>query len=51
MMQLYASDLPCQSNVAPDLHYLGLSLSAPAVGLCNVTLGMFHMTNYTMQNE
>lgn len=34
-----------------DLHYLGSSLSAAAVGLCNMMLHMFHMTNYTIQKE
>lgn len=51
MTQLKASDLLCQRNVAPDLHYLGSTLSAAAVGLCNMMLHMFHMTNYTTQKE
>lgn len=51
MMQLYASDLLCHSSVASDLHYLGSSLSAAAVGLCNMMLHMFHMNNYTIQKE
>lgn len=50
-MQLNASELLCQRNVAPDLHYLGYSLSAAAVWLCNMMLHMFHMTNYTIQKE
>lgn len=38
-------------NVAPYLHYLGSSLSAAAVRLCNMMLHMSHMTNYTIQKE
>lgn len=44
-MQLNDSDLLCQKNVAPDLHYLGSGLSAAAVGLCNMMPHMLHMTN------
>lgn len=51
MTQLNASDLLRQRNAAPDLHYLGSSPSAAAVGLCNMMLHMFHMTNYTIQKE
>lgn len=40
-----------EKALPPHLHYLRSSPSAAAVGLCNMMLHMFHMTNYTTQKK